>query len=784
MNSARVVEAMPTAPAPDLYMQTLRKTLEHITDADWLNRNSPLASVFFAGASVSTERQRQVVLTGRPELDRCLRAIWHEWEQRAKTPLQSLLWEAVCQLPASLEDHMQAILLLTYFDDEQPKQSQVIKLLAMGRSTYYRHLERAIEMLGHTITLTLRPALRLEQPAVRPLIGRQAELAQAQSGLEQGGTIHLVGGSGLGKTALGAALATRWPHGVFWYTFRLGVNDSLEQLLFATAYFLHEQGASGLWLYLTTGAEPLDSARALLALRQHWVDLQETPPLFCFDEVDLLLDDDLYSSSEHLRIHKLLEEWNSAERAGSPLLLIGQKLLLEPQAEHLIQLSPLTAADLTLFCAQTNVSLSPVQSEHLLSITRGNPLLLRLFAALHQRSAALLETLEQLTTPIALDWFVARLTHHLTADEQLVLQELALFANEAPPGIWRRGQKRLENLIQLGLIEQSTHGIALHPALRKVLYARLPATRKIEMHLAAAQQLAERGRFTDAAGHYMQAEHPEMAIWTWYTHQQQEIQQGQASAALALFLPLAAVTLPRADDRRALVLLLALLLQRVGRAPEALALLEETVWPAQSVSASLAHERRGDLLAEMGLVERGLAEMRRGLEDFSRLRMTQEIELSLQMGRRTLARLGDVELTRRHVAEARISLDVLQGRLEEATGNYAGARTHFESALALAQQTTDPQRLAKIHEGLGVLEARYANLEAAVEHLDEAGKLYRHGGNQIAAVGITNSLLAMAYLIQRRHAEAVTPAETARAFFAELDHTYWVALNETYLAEA
>ncbi|MEZ4708373.1 MAG: tetratricopeptide repeat protein [Caldilineaceae bacterium] len=410
--------------------------------------------------------------------------------------------------------------------------------------------------------------------------------------------------------------------------------------------------------------------------------------------------------------------------------------------------------------------------------------MLRLFAALHQRSAALLETLEQLTTPIALDWFVARLTHHLTADEQLVLQELALFANEAPPGIWRRGQKRLENLIQLGLIEQSTHGIALHPALRKVLYARLPATRKIEMHLAAAQQLAERGRFTDAAGHYMQAEHPEMAIWTWYTHQQQEIQQGQASAALALFLPLAAVTLPRADDRRALVLLLALLLQRVGRAPEALALLEETVWPAQSVSASLAHERRGDLLAEMGLVERGLAEMRRGLEDFSRLRMTQEIELSLQMGRRTLARLGDVELTRRHVAEARISLDVLQGRLEEATGNYAGARTHFESALALAQQTTDPQRLAKIHEGLGVLEARYANLEAAVEHLDEAGKLYRHGGNQIAAVGITNSLLAMAYLIQRRHAEAVTPAETARAFFAELDHTYWVALNETYLAEA
>ena len=49
---------------------------------------------------------------------------------------------------------------------------------------------------------------------------------------------------------------------------------------------------------------------------------------------------------------------------------------------------------------------------------------------------------------------------------------------------------------------------------------------------------------------------------------------------------------------------------------------------------------------------------------------------------------------------------------------------------------------------------------------------------------MTNSGLAMAYIIKRQYADAIPPAETALTFFRELHHAYWMAINETYLAEA
>ena len=115
----------------DHFMQTLRQTLEHVNDADWLAKRSPFASVAFAGASPASTRRRQVAQTGRKEVDDRLRSAWHRWEELSRSPLQSLLWEAVCSLPYDLESYGQALLLLTYFEDPRPKQSEIIRLLAL-----------------------------------------------------------------------------------------------------------------------------------------------------------------------------------------------------------------------------------------------------------------------------------------------------------------------------------------------------------------------------------------------------------------------------------------------------------------------------------------------------------------------------------------------------------------------------------------------------------------------------------------------------------------------------
>ena len=386
---------------------------------------------------------------------------------------------------------------------------------------------------------------------------------------------------------------------------------------------------------------------------------------------------------------------------------------------------------------------------------------------------------------MTLDWFVARLRQQLAPAELSLLYELAVFVSGAPRDAWRSGQKALRTLLALGLVEAlSADTVSLHPAIRAALYQQLPPERKAELHWAAAACFAERSRFTVAAYHYLQGGRPEMAVWLWYNHRQQEIEQGQASAALALFAPLAQMPTANLVDQRVLALLLAQLCGPAGRTQEGLAALAAATWPPNAPSTAQAHELRGELLANLGEIDRALAEYRRSLESVATLRATYELHLHVQIGHRALTYLGDGQQAHQEVLHARFHLELLQGEIEDVAGNYFTARTHYTNALTLAPQVANEHRQAKLHEALGILEARYAHLEAAVEHIQAAGRHYQATGNLVCAVGVTNTNLSYAYLVKRRYADAVQPAQTALAFFTELNHPYWLALNEANLAEA
>jgi tetratricopeptide (TPR) repeat protein len=411
--------------------------------------------------------------------------------------------------------------------------------------------------------------------------------------------------------------------------------------------------------------------------------------------------------------------------------------------------------------------------------------LLRLFVALHQSGAPLAETLGRLTAPVTLTWFVARLRQHLAPAELTLLYELSVFEAGAPRTAWRTSQKLMRRLLELGLAEAiGADRVALHPAVRAALYPLLPAERKIELHIAAALVCAEHGLFTQAASHYVQGGRPELALWTWYMHRQQEISQGQTGAALAIFAPLAANTLPTPEDQRALALLLAELWGPAGHAEDGLAVLDHVLWPPHQPSTARAHELRGELLADLGETDRALAEYRRSLEDVTQLRATQETRLRISIGQRALIYLRDHAQARREAAQARFDLEVLQAQIEDIVGNYAAAYEHYTTALTLAGPHADDHRLAKLHEGFGILEARYAHVEAAAHHLEAARHHYAATGNLVCSVGVTNTNLSYANLLARRYAEAVPPAQAAIAFFSELNHPYWLALNEANLAEA
>jgi tetratricopeptide (TPR) repeat protein len=233
-----------------------------------------------------------------------------------------------------------------------------------------------------------------------------------------------------------------------------------------------------------------------------------------------------------------------------------------------------------------------------------------------------------------------------------------------------------------------------------------------------------------------------------------------------------------------LALLLAQLCGPAGRTQDGLDALARVTWPTSAQSTAYAYALRGELLTDIGEIDRALAEYRRSLESVAALRATQEIDLRINIGRRALEYLGDAQQARGEVLHARFDLEVLQGEIENALGNYDVARAHYTNALSLGSSLASEHRLAKLHEALGILEARYAHLEAAIEHIQAAGRHYQAMGNLICAVGVTNTNLSYAYLVKRRYADAVAPAKTALEFFGRLNHPYWLALNEANLAEA
>lgn len=770
---------------PDQFMATLRQLLEHIDDAPWLQRQAPFAATYFSRGQTNG-RAPQLALTGQPELDHLLRAIWHGWEGQPLSPLQRLLWEAVCALPPQKEPNYQVVLLLTYFQPGKPKQSTVIRALAISKATYYRHLEGAIEALAARLMNQLQPALRLEMPAVRPLIGRDPLLANAFQLLQKGAVVQLVGGSGLGKTSLGAHLAQRWGAArTFWYTFRPALSDQLDQLLFALAYFFQQQGAPTLWLHLTSDPRGMSVDSALATIRQSLEALRATPPLFCFDEVDLLLPSDPQAADRYGPLRTLLEALAQSPRAGAPLLCLGQKLLLEPDPEHCLIMARLTAEESHHLLRQAGLELSPAALATVVTYTRGNPLLLRLFAIWQRLAGRESDALHQMTATVSFDWFWVRLRQHLGAREEEVLGALAVHQGATPRDLWQKQQKTVEKLITMNLVDShADDSISLHPTIRTAIERTLSAEQRQAHHLAAALAYEQRATFTRAAYHYIHGGRPEVAVWLWHRHQERELQQGQAGAALALFAPLAQQPLPHPADQKALHLLLAALYSLTGQPQDGLQSLAQVAWSPGQATTALAHEVRGHLLSHQGEIERALAEYRHSLDLITHLRADQTINLRTTMSRHQLIYLRDLDGARQAAQMAQFEVAVLHGEIESATGNYLAALRHYQAAEPLAATLNNPYTSAKFYEALGILHAYHAQLAPALTNLQKAGDYYQAYGNEVCAIGMTQTNRAWAYLMARRYIDVPPLADAALAYFTRLGEPYWIATNQTNLAEA
>jgi len=233
--------------------EQIKTVLEHYGDPAWLGAHSPLASIYFLGEAM----RNQVLLATPLQRGQALQAAI---DQATVELWGGALPKTLDEMRAALERERQepgttrfAYLVLEVRHVQRflrPRSNQAIweEYFLRSKSQHYRDYDLAVAQLGQALLKSLQPTLRPEAPTPPvQLLGYEGYLAQAIETLVAGGSVAITGGSGMGKSALGATIVQQIQQGgqrpVFWYTVRPGLNDRLESILFAPRPLsLHPRG--------------------------------------------------------------------------------------------------------------------------------------------------------------------------------------------------------------------------------------------------------------------------------------------------------------------------------------------------------------------------------------------------------------------------------------------------------------------------------------------------------------------------------------------------------------
>ena len=741
---------------PVSFNDQLTQALEHFPNTQWLAEHSPLSTPYFLGEHLLRRSPSDKMYHCGYVLQELLRKAAYQIRQRGREN----------------DAYYYQILDLSFFRPIAYR--QIMDKLQVSRATYYRHRRDAISELESLFVNMIKPALRLEKPPlVNPtnVIGRETTMQATLQALKQKQRVALTGQSGAGKTTFGASITHHWPiDHVFWFTFRATLNDQLSALLFALGHFLHTHGQSALWLQLIADRGKIDNQLMLNLARR---DLENLPPasiLLCFDEIGLL-------NPTEVEAHAQICHFLHSLRPSPPMLLIGQQIPIEPDQHQVM--AGLTEPDTNRLLTNAKIELSAEELNHLQKYIRGNPRLIELFITLHHSGRPLHDVLAQMSNPPTVEYLLKRIMTYLGSTERRLLAALSVFRRPAPSDAWQE-QQALRNLQTYHLIQIDAAGtVTLLPAIQTIIYHALSPEERIDYHQTAAIVRAERGEYTLAAYHYIQANQPETAVRLWHTYKQQEIDQGQGALALEIFANLAHHTLPEMEQEH-LILLRNELRLLVGDytpiKPELLSLKNPT-----PLLKSEAYRLIGDVELERSQFQASIDAYQEGIaqaqqSDLHLAKLHTKIGFAYRLKR-------ELDMSWREALFARYEVEHLQGDIQYYMGQYETAESHFQTALTLAQELNYSEGEGKTRNGLGLLLLDKGDIEAANHHWEIATQCYRRIGRLTWVAGIQiNRAIA---LTQHNQPERAIPLlKESLSVFESLNHARGRATANFNLAKA
>jgi tetratricopeptide (TPR) repeat protein len=768
----------------------VQQALDQFDDPARLGEISPLAAPYFLGQALADSSEGTTAVGRGRVLQQVLLEAALALDIPGETEQQNLDWlkaQGAAGNIQFLEQYRRSLLgclregtatqrLLYWSYFHQPRFATlelVFDQLTLAKATYFRQRRRALEQLAGMLIQRIHPALRLETPAQPTLLlGRESDLQICLTAVHTRQTLALVGPSGIGKTSLGAAVVQEIaPRPGFWYTVRLGLNDNVRHVLFALGCFLHRHGAGGFWLQLIADAEQ-SIARSVDMIRHDLAQFDDTPPLLCFDEVDLLRPAEVEA---HARMFALLESL----RGAAPILCIGQTIPFETHSQHRIgSLEPVTIRDML---ASNEVHLTAPDLVRLAHETQGNPRLIWLFITLHHSGEPLEKVLTEMVHAPSVEYLIQRIWSRLTDEERAALHILAVFRQFAPQDMDRLDATVLNRLdARHLLVRDARGGVAIVPALREMLYRLITPEVREEEHRYAATVRAVRGEWTAAAYHLIRAGMPEHAIQIWAARRAEEIGQGQSEAALALFNTISGTALSP-PVREQLHVLRAELWKLTGEYQRALAEVHTRVWVSPHLSAR-AKRIQGNIEELKDQFDQALRSYQQGIET---IQYTLASEAAwLYKGRaRVSMRDRDFEQAWHEALRARYEVEEVQGQIAEDQGQFDRARGYYEETLRLAQECRYPRGEAKSHHNLARLLFVQGQFDVAREHSEQAYRLFKRMGDSASQASVLVNR-ALGYNLAHQPAQVLPHAEEAYRLFDQLGEPWGRAVAAQNLAEA
>lgn len=750
------------------FEQRLEMALKHYKSPEWLEANSPLAQPYFLGACAGQAANRGQALQ---------RLIQQACEYLWGGPLTAGELDSL----ATREQGRKylAILELRYFQrSSRPANASIIwdTYLHVSKAQFHRYLNEAIHLLGQAMLLLARPALGLERP--QPPVefyGREQSLALGLEQLRGGQSVAISGASGIGKTSLAAALSRQWAGPVFWYTIRPCLNDTPENFLFALAFFLHQNGASGLWQQVLANQGQIKNLELARELARHALAQLARPPLLVIDEADALRPEK--PTDERLAYNQILGLLEGLQ-AEAPCLLAGQRAIISTPTH--IELGGLGVEQIQAWFAAAGVSLHAQEVQALSAYTGGSLRSLAICRELLKSGFAAAEALAQFKHSPGVKPLFDRLWARLEPGEQRLMLELAVFRSSAPADLWPEGPGALQRLKQRGLVLcDHLGGVALLPSWADLILAETTAEQKEALHAWAAGVRAERGEYTEAAYHCWKAGSPAAAVTLWYANMEPALALGQVGAAAHIFAGISANQLAE-PERRRLALIRARLAEMVGDAAGGLRSLALAEWPAGARLTAQAHHARGRFFAALGDNPAALREYQSGLNVLAEIAHQQALLFTSRAAR--FGDEGEMEAAWLEVQRGQYALDDTRGTLWDATGHPDQALECYYRALEIARQSQDPAAVARTQNNIGSILAMRGDDRAADLYLAPAIEYYKKSGDLVAAHR-TQINRVVGLMQAGKYPEALPPAVETAEFFLSLHYRALLAFASMNLAE-